>query len=30
MERFQNGVDLTELWKISKVRKNTEGVLDHR
>jgi hypothetical protein len=27
MERFQNGVDLTELWKISKVRKNEAGMV---
>jgi hypothetical protein len=26
MERFQNGVNLTELWKISKVRKNKVGM----
>ena len=27
MERFQNGVNLTELWKISKVRKKKEGMV---
>jgi|HubBroStandDraft_6_1064221.scaffolds.fasta_scaffold469088_1 hypothetical protein len=26
MERFQNGVNLTELWKIFKVRENKEGM----
>ena len=27
MERFQDGVDLTELWKSSKVRKTKEGMV---